>query len=58
MTLAAVGIGVGVAYGVGEVVNHWPEISHGAGDTAQDIGHGVENAGKAVGHFFSSIFQP
>jgi hypothetical protein len=56
VTLAAVGIGVGVAYGVGEVVNHWPEISHWAGDTAQDIGHGVENAGKAVGHFFSSIF--
>ena len=56
VTLAAVGIGIGVAYGVGEVVNHWPEISHWAGDTASDIGHGVENAGKAVGHFFSSIF--
>jgi ABC-type transporter Mla subunit MlaD len=56
VTLAAVGIGVGVAYGVGEVVNHWPEISHWAGDTAGDIGHGVENATKAVGNFFSSVF--
>ncbi|NKQ59056.1 hypothetical protein HFP15_40060 [Amycolatopsis sp. K13G38] len=56
VTLAAVGIGVGVAYGVGEVVNHWPEISHWAGGVATDVGHGVENAGKAVGHFFSSIF--
>lgn len=56
VTLAAVGIGIGVAYGVGEVVNDWPEISHCAGDTATDIGHGVENAGNAVGNFFSSIF--
>nr|WP_297537470.1 SAV_915 family protein [Amycolatopsis sp.] len=56
VTLAAVGIGIGVACGVGEVVNHWPEISHWAGDTASDVGHGVENATKAVGNFFSSVF--
>lgn len=56
VTLAAVGVGVGVAYGVGEVVNHWPEISHWAGHTASDIGHGVANAGHAVGHFFSGVF--
>ncbi|MGH3628769.1 MAG: hypothetical protein ACRDRL_15215 [Sciscionella sp.] len=56
VTLAAVGVGIGVAYGVGEVVNHWPEISHWAGNTADDIGHGLGDAGKAVGHFFSSVF--
>lgn len=56
VTLAAVGVGIGVAYGVGEVVNHWPAISHWAGDTAGDVAHGVTDAGKSVGHFFSSVF--
>ncbi len=56
VTLAAVGVGVGVAYGVGELVNHWPEVSHWAENTASDIGHGVSSAAHSVGHFFSSIF--
>ncbi len=55
VTLAAVGIGVGVAFGVGELVNHAPDIAHWAAHTVSDIGHGVENAGKAVGHFFSGL---
>ena len=67
VTLAAVGIGAGVAFGVGEVVNHWGAITHGVADAANAVGsgvehaatavgHGVADAAKSVGHFFSSIF--
>jgi uncharacterized protein YukE len=59
-TLIAVGVGVGVAYGVGEVVNHWPEIQHWGENTyntvSNDVRSGVDNAAHAIGHFFSSVF--
>jgi uncharacterized protein YukE len=56
VTLAAVGIGIGVSFGVGEVVNHWGGITHGVEDAAETVGDGVGDAAKSVGHFFGSIF--
>ncbi len=60
VTLLAVGVGIGVAYGVGELVNHWPQIQHWGENTyntvSNDVSTGVSEATHAVGHFFSSIF--
>ena len=67
VTLAAVGIGIGVAYGVGELVNHWPEVQHWAENTAETVTrdvadgvatteHAIGNAAQAVGSFFSKLF--
>lgn len=66
VTLAAVGVGAGVAYGVGYVVNHWGEISNDVGSAADAVGHaagamgsaiayGAEAAGHAVGNAASSV---
>ncbi|MDV2477665.1 hypothetical protein F8M49_23885 [Rhodococcus zopfii] len=38
VTLLAVGAGVGVAFGVGEVIEHWDDISGGAGSAARWVG--------------------
>ena len=67
VTLAAVGIGIGVAYGVGELVNHWPQVQHWAENTAETVTHDVAdgvataehaigNAAQSVGSFFSKVF--
>ena len=45
VTLGAVALGFGAAYGVGEVVDHWG-----------DIKHGVSDAGKSVSHLAGKIF--
>ena len=45
VTLGAVALGFGAAYGVGEVVDHW-----------DDITHGVSDAGKSVAHFAGELF--
>ncbi|MGU3581606.1 hypothetical protein ACLBYD_00235 [Rhodococcus sp. C26F] len=38
-TLLAVGAGVGVAFGVGEVIEHWDDISGAAGSAARWVGN-------------------
>lgn len=38
VTLLAVGAGVGVAFGVGEVIEHWDDISGAAGSAARWVG--------------------
>lgn len=45
VTLGAVAVGFGAAYGVGEVVDHWGDITHG-----------VSDAGKSVAHFAGKLF--
>lgn len=66
VTLAAVGVGANVAYGVGYVVNHWGEISndvgaatgaleHAARATEGAIIHSTEAVGDAVGSAASSV---
>ncbi|MEV8193296.1 hypothetical protein AB0P13_14315 [Rhodococcus pyridinivorans] len=39
VTLLAVGAGVGVAFGVGEVIEHWDDISGAAGSAARWVGN-------------------
>ncbi len=57
---AAAGIGAGVLVGMGAdwAYDHLvPDgVKHKIDDGLRAVGHGLENAGKAVGHFFSSIF--
>jgi hypothetical protein len=57
---AAAGIGAGLVVGVGAdwAYDHLvPDgVKHKIDDGLKDIGHGAENAGKSVGHFFTSIF--
>lgn len=45
VTLGAVALGFGAAYGVGEVVDHWGDITHG-----------VSSAGKSVSHLAGKLF--
>ncbi|WP_350246860.1 hypothetical protein RBB84_22085 [Rhodococcus sp. D-6] len=39
VTLLAVGAGVGVAFGVGEVIEHWDDISGAVGSAARWAGN-------------------
>lgn len=57
---AAAGVGAGVLIGMGAdwAYDHLvPDgVKHKIDDGLRAVGHGLENAGKAVGHFFGSIF--
>jgi hypothetical protein len=57
---AAAGIGAGVLVGMGAdwAYDHLvpDDVKHKIDDDLTAVGHGLENAGKAVGHFFGSIF--
>jgi hypothetical protein len=52
VTLVAVGAGIGVAYGVGEVINHWGAISHTTAEVAHDVSSAAEGAWHSVENLF------
>ncbi|MGH3720729.1 MAG: hypothetical protein ACRDRI_18160 [Pseudonocardiaceae bacterium] len=50
VTLAAVGVGAGVSYGVGYAVKNWGEISNDAGAATDAMGHAADATGNAIAH--------
>lgn len=49
-TLAAVGVGVVAAWGIGYVVDHhWDDIKDATGDTVEAVGDGVATGARKVG---------
>jgi uncharacterized protein YukE len=55
VTLVAVGVGAGVAYGVGYVVNHWGEISNDVGAAADTLEHTAQATEGAIIHSTEAV---